>query len=245
MAGAVLNALNVRLDANTIGFILNHGEAKALITDRAFADTIAKALESVERDILVIDIDDARRPKRAASPWGRAWASSTTRALLGEGDPAEHGRWPDDEWNAISLNYTSGTTGNPEGRGLSPPRRLLERFGQRARLGHGAPSGLSLDPAHVPLQRLVLSLDGDGAGRHPCLPAPGRGRGDLSGDRRSRRHPPLRRADRHADDPGRGTGRARGLRPAGQDDDRGRPAAGHGAGADGRGRASRSPMSTA
>ena len=114
MAGAVLNALNVRLDASTIAYILNHGEATALITDCAFADTISKALESVERDILVIDIDDPQA-EASGERLGSRLGETDYESFLGEGDPAEAGRWPDDEWNAISLNYTSGTTGNPKG----------------------------------------------------------------------------------------------------------------------------------
>ena len=114
MAGAVLNALNVRLDASTIAYILNHGEATALITDRAFADTVSQALESVERDILVIDIDDPQA-EASGERLGSRLGETDYESFLGEGDPAEAGRWPDDEWNAISLNYTSGTTGNPKG----------------------------------------------------------------------------------------------------------------------------------
>jgi len=114
LAGAVLNALNVRLDANTIAFILKHGEAKALITDRAFADTISKALEGVERDLLVIDIDDTEA-EEAGERLGPRLGEVDYEAFLLEGDPADNGRWPEDEWQAISLNYTSGTTGNPKG----------------------------------------------------------------------------------------------------------------------------------
>ena len=114
MAGAILNALNVRLDAGTIAFILNHGEAKALMTDRAYADTIARALDSVERDILVIDIDDPEA-EAIGERLGPRLGETDYETFLHEGDPAEDGRWPDDEWAAISLNYTSGTTGSPKG----------------------------------------------------------------------------------------------------------------------------------
>ncbi len=111
MAGAVLNALNVRLDAATIGFILNHGEAKALITDTAFASVIEPALAQAGRDILVIDIDDPE----AAGEDGALLGEMDYEAFLETGDPEYEWTPPADEWQAISLNYTSGTTGNPKG----------------------------------------------------------------------------------------------------------------------------------
>jgi len=114
LAGAMLNALNVRLDANTIAFILDHGEAKALITDRVFAATIARALEIVERDLLVIDIDDPEA-EAAGERLGPRLGETDYESFLREGDPGDPGRQPDDEWEAISLNYTSGTTGDPKG----------------------------------------------------------------------------------------------------------------------------------
>ncbi len=107
--GAVLNALNTRLDAATIAFILEHGEAKALITDREFSATIKEALARLDRDLLVIDIDD---PLAAG---GESLGELGYEAFLAGGDPDFPWRLPDDEWQAISLNYTSGTTGNPKG----------------------------------------------------------------------------------------------------------------------------------
>jgi fatty-acyl-CoA synthase len=109
MAGAVLNTLNVRLDADTIAFILDHGEAKALLTDTEFAPTIKAALAKCKRQPLVIDIDDPE------GPGGERLGSVEYEALLGEGDPAFEWALPGNEWDAISLNYTSGTTGNPKG----------------------------------------------------------------------------------------------------------------------------------
>ncbi|MBF0333978.1 MAG: acyl-CoA synthetase [Alphaproteobacteria bacterium] len=109
MAGAVLNALNTRLDAEALAFILDHGEAKALITDREYSDVIGPALARLGREILVIDIDDAE------ARGGRALGALEYEALLAEGDPDFAWRGPDDEWAAIALNYTSGTTGNPKG----------------------------------------------------------------------------------------------------------------------------------
>ncbi len=110
MAGAVLNTLNTRLDAEAIAFMLNHGEAKVLIADREFSPTIAKALAQAGRELLVIDVDD---PEYAGP--GERVGSLEYEALLASGDPAFAWQGPADEWDAISLNYTSGTTGNPKG----------------------------------------------------------------------------------------------------------------------------------
>ena len=109
LAGAVLNPLNYRLDARSIAFILEHGEAKLLITDREFSSTIEEALRLLGRPIPVIDIDDP------LYEGGRRLGEQDYEALLGEGDPAWTGTLPVDEWQAICLLYTSGTTGDPKG----------------------------------------------------------------------------------------------------------------------------------
>jgi fatty-acyl-CoA synthase len=109
MAGAVLNALNYRLDARTIAFILEHGEAKLLITDREFSPTIEQALALLGRRLPVIDIDDP------LYEGGRLLGEKDYEAFLAEGDPAFAGRPPEEEWQAICLLYTSGTTGDPKG----------------------------------------------------------------------------------------------------------------------------------
>ena len=109
--GAVLNTINTRLDAETIAFILNHGEAKVLITDREYSATVAKAIELADRpDMIVIDVDD---PEYAGT--GERVGAHEYEALLQSGDPDFVFDQPLDEWDAISLNYTSGTTGNPKG----------------------------------------------------------------------------------------------------------------------------------
>jgi fatty-acyl-CoA synthase len=110
MTGAVLNTLNTRLDADAIAFMLGHGEAKVLITDREFSGTIAGALEKLERRPLVIDVDDPEYD----GPGSRLGATDY-EAFVATGDPDFAWRPPADEWQAISLNYTSGTTGNPKG----------------------------------------------------------------------------------------------------------------------------------
>jgi fatty-acyl-CoA synthase len=109
MCGAVLNALNVRLDAKTIAFILDHGEAKVLITDRQFSPVISAALETLKSKPLVVDIDDPLATS------GELLGELNYEQLLDEGDPEHRWSLPQDEWDAISLNYTSGTTGNPKG----------------------------------------------------------------------------------------------------------------------------------
>jgi len=109
MAGAVLNALNYRLDARTIAFILEHGEARLLITDREFSSTVADALGRLGRRIPVIDVDDPLHEG------GRLLGEKDYEALLDEGDPAHAWTPPADEWQAICLLYTSGTTGDPKG----------------------------------------------------------------------------------------------------------------------------------
>ncbi|GGF37971.1 acyl-CoA synthetase [Aliidongia dinghuensis] len=110
MAGAVLNALNIRLDAPTIAFMLTHGEAKLLITDREFSGVISAALAQMTGPKpLVVDIDDP------LAEGGQLIGELDYEAFLAEGDPAFPGLPVTDEWDAISLNYTSGTTGNPKG----------------------------------------------------------------------------------------------------------------------------------
>ncbi|HKK31569.1 MAG TPA: AMP-binding protein, partial [Alphaproteobacteria bacterium] len=110
MTGAVLNTLNTRLDAATIAFTLNHGEAKMLIADREFSETIHRAVAQLGRDIVVIDVDDPEYD----GP-GDLLGEKTYEALLDEGTETFPYAPPIDEWQAISLNYTSGTTGNPKG----------------------------------------------------------------------------------------------------------------------------------
>ena len=106
MTGATLNTLNTRLDADAIGFMLEHGGAKLLITDQEFSAVMEKALKP---GIEVIDVEDAEYTG------GKRLGKKTYEELLADGDPEFDWRWPQDEWEAISLNYTSGTTGNPKG----------------------------------------------------------------------------------------------------------------------------------
>lgn len=109
MIGAVINTLNVRLDPETISFMLEHGEAKVLFVDREFSDVALAACRMLENPPLIIDVNDPEYGE------GKPASPLDYEALLAEGDPDFAWQWPDDEWQAIALNYTSGTTGNPKG----------------------------------------------------------------------------------------------------------------------------------
>jgi len=109
MSGAVLNSINTRLDAESIAFILTHAETKVLITDREFSVVVQQAIDKLDNKPLVIDIDDA------AFDGGKLIGDLTYEQFLAEGDDDFTWVRPDDEWDAISLNYTSGTTGDPKG----------------------------------------------------------------------------------------------------------------------------------
>jgi len=110
MTGGTLLALNTRLDADAIAFMLQHGAAKVLIADREFSPTVKAALAKLKTKPQVIDVDD---PEYAGA--GDRLGEKDYAALLAEGDPDFAWEMPADEWNAISLNYTSGTTGDPKG----------------------------------------------------------------------------------------------------------------------------------
>ena len=111
MVGAVINAINTRLDSKTISYILNHSEAKVLIVDRQFHDVVKKALEEVNSKITIIDIDD----KDAKLTDSKNIGSLEYEEFLNSGDENFKWKMPKDEWQAIALGYTSGTTGNPKG----------------------------------------------------------------------------------------------------------------------------------
>jgi fatty-acyl-CoA synthase len=107
MAGAVLNALNYRLDARSIAFILSHGQAKLLIADREFSPTVKESLAALPEPIALVEIDD--------QVGGASLGGTEYEAFLAEGDPTATWSGPQDEWDPIALNYTSGTTGDPKG----------------------------------------------------------------------------------------------------------------------------------
>jgi len=109
MAGAVICGLNIRLDADAIAFQLKHGEARVILTDREFSATVSAALAQLEDKPLVIDVDDPE------FKGGEFIGEIEYEAFLGQGDPDFVWRLPQDEWQAIALGYTSGTTGDPKG----------------------------------------------------------------------------------------------------------------------------------
>jgi len=111
MVGAVINAINTRLDPNTISYILQHSDAKVLIVDRQFHDVIEKALKNVKNKIIIIDIDDQDIDTSSFKKIGELEYEN----FLNTGDENYEWKKPKDEWEAISLGYTSGTTGKPKG----------------------------------------------------------------------------------------------------------------------------------
>ncbi len=110
MTGAVLHTINTRLDAAIVAFQLDHADTKLLITDREFSVTMNAALALAKVKPIIIDYDDPEFPQT-----GEALSPDDYEAFVSSGDPDFAWRWPEDEWEAISLNYTSGTTGNPKG----------------------------------------------------------------------------------------------------------------------------------
>ncbi len=107
MAGAVLNAINTRLDAKTVAFILEHGRADMMMVDAEYSELVNEALCGIDRDIQIVDI--------SVSGFESAASGESYEDLIESGDAGDEYPLPQDEWDAISLNYTSGTTGNPKG----------------------------------------------------------------------------------------------------------------------------------
>ena len=111
MTGAVLNTINIRLDSKTVSYILEHSDAKVLIVDRQFHEVVKKALSSIKKKIKIVDIHDKYADQSKLSKIGEL----EYEEFLKSGDSNYIWKKPDDEWQAISLSYTSGTTGNPKG----------------------------------------------------------------------------------------------------------------------------------
>ncbi len=129
LAGAVLNALNYRLDPGAVRFILEHARTKVLLTDREFSAVIADALDGMADPPLVIDIDDP------LADGGDLIGETDYETFLASGDPDDDFPPLDDEWQAIALNYTSGTTGNPKGVVFHHRGAYLNALGQLLAFG--------------------------------------------------------------------------------------------------------------
>jgi fatty-acyl-CoA synthase len=178
-----------------------------LLTDREFSPTIAAALAKVASKPLIVDVLD---PEHKGP--GDALGTLDYEQLLAGGDPSYPWQPPSDEWNAIALSYTSGTTGNPKGVVTHHRGAYLNALANALHWNLPRHPGLPVDAADVPLQRLVLPLDHRSGCRRQRVPAQGRGGGDLRSDPRAPRDALLRRADRphHADQrPGRDAPRHR------------------------------------
>jgi fatty-acyl-CoA synthase len=124
MTGAVLNGINTRLEPATVAYILGHGRAKVLLTDTELAPIVGEALAGLAAPPLVIDVDDPH------GPGGERLGELAYEAFLEEGDPAFEPLYPADEWQAIGLNYTSGTTGHPKGVVIHHRGAYLNAIGQ-------------------------------------------------------------------------------------------------------------------
>jgi fatty-acyl-CoA synthase len=140
MLGAVLCSINVRLDAAAVAFILEHSEAKVVLVDREFGAVMARALAQIGRRLLVVEIDNEYGPFIAA------------------GDPAFAVHLPDDEWQAIALNYTSGTTGNPKGVVLHHRGAYLNACGNALTFGLSPHSVAEYGVTHMCGAPVVLSM---------------------------------------------------------------------------------------
>ena len=110
MTGAVLNTINTRLDTKTVSYILNHADAKVLLLIDSFIQVVKKALADLGKKIIIIDINDKQADLKDVKKIGDLEYES----FLNKGDENYVWKRPDDEWQAISLNYTSGTTGTPK-----------------------------------------------------------------------------------------------------------------------------------
>ena len=182
MTGAVLNTLNTRLDAAIIAFIFDHADTKVVIVDREFSKVMKEALARAKVKPFVIDYDD---PEYSGA--GERIGAIEYEDFLADGDPAfrlaDAGRRMGRDLAQLHVRHHRRS----QGRGLSSPRRLPARDRQRRHLRDGQASGLSLDAADVPLQRLVLPLVALGRRRHACLPARGARAGDVRRHRRPTR----------------------------------------------------------
>ena len=240
MTGGVLHSINTRLDAAAIAFQLDHANTKVLITDREFSAVMKEALALAKVKPLVIDYDDKEFPQT-----GERLSYLEYESVLAKGDPE------------LRLAHAGGRVGGDlaqlhvrhhrqsQGRRLPPPRRGADVLRQRPGHRHDQASGVPVDAADVPLQRLVLPVDGLDGRRHARLPPLGARQGHVRRHRRPPRHAPLRRAHRHVDAARRQAGGTAPDHPPRRVQSRCGPAAAGRPQCHGRGRISISPISTA
>ena len=214
---AVLNTLNTRLDAPLLAWQMQHCETAVLVTDRELAPTMAEALRLLRdehgREPVVVDVCDSEY----GGPGGRV-GHHEYEALLAAHEPLPQLGGPRDEWDAIAVSYTSGTTGDPKGVVTHHRGAYLNAVCNAATWTMPHFPALPVDAADVSLQRLVLPVDGGDAGRHARVPAQGGSRSDLRGDAQRARRPLLRGADRPQPADRRARGAARRHRAEGEGD---------------------------
>ena len=170
-SGAVLNALNYRLDARAIAFCLDHGEAKVLVTDREFAPVVREALELVQAK------PPRGRHRRPAGRGARAAGNGRpTRRFLADGDPGFDLPGPTTSGTRCACSTPRAPPAIRRGSSTTTAARYLNALGNALAFGLDARVGVPLDAADVPLQRLDLHLGGDGGRRHARVPAQGRSR---------------------------------------------------------------------
>lgn len=167
MAGGVLNAINVRLDAATVRFILQHGGARFIIVDRDYAEVVREALSGLQQAPVVIDIVDPFAANGHRDT--RALGATEYEDFLSGADPNYAWTLPPDEWQSLALNYTSGTTGNPKGVVYHHRGAYLNALGNDTGVSADTGQRVLMDVAHVPLQRLVLSVGSHRCGRNARL----------------------------------------------------------------------------
>ena len=193
MAGAVLNAMNTRLDAQTIAFMLDHGEAKAVIVDPE-CTAVMKGYWPAQGQAPAAG---RRRRRRAVHGCRRACRDHRLRGLPGRRRRRFRMEAACRRMGRDRAELHERHHGKPQGRRLQPPGGDRERDLQHSRMGHAQACRVPVDAAHVPLQRLVLSLDRRGARRRECVPAQGReGQGRPRRDQGAWRDALLRRTHR-------------------------------------------------